>query len=103
VVLVPIGFVSDHMEVKFDLDTEAAETAQRLGLDFVRAGTAGTRPAFVAGLVDLLEERAGQVRGEAVEAPAVTREGALVPTSGACAIDCCRGVLERATQPDWSA
>ncbi|HJG80126.1 MAG TPA: ferrochelatase [Brevibacterium senegalense] len=103
VVLVPIGFVSDHMEVKFDLDTEAAETAGRLGLDFVRAGTVGTRSAFVAGLVDLLEERAAQVRGEAVEAPAVTREGALVPTSGACAIDCCRGVLERATQPDWSA
>lgn len=102
VMLVPIGFVSDHMEVKFDLDTEAAQTADRLGMDFVRAGTVGTRPAFVTGLVDLLEERAAQVRGEAVEAEAVTAEGPLMPTSGACAIDCCLGSVDRPTQPVWA-
>ena len=51
-VLVPIGFVSDHMEVVFDLDTEAAETAAELGLAFARAATAGDHPAFVAALVD---------------------------------------------------
>ena len=102
VVLVPIGFVSDHMEVKFDLDTEAAETAERLGLHFVRAGTVGTRQPFVAGLVDLLEERAAQVRGESVTAPAVTPEGPLVATSGACAVDCCLGAVARPTQPDWA-
>ena len=49
VVLVPIGFVSDHMEVIYDLDTEAAATAAELGLPFARAATAGTDPAFVAG------------------------------------------------------
>ncbi|GAA4508050.1 ferrochelatase [Brevibacterium yomogidense] len=103
VMLVPIGFVSDHMEVKFDLDTEAAETAGKLGMDFVRAGTVGTRPQFVAGLIDLLEERAAQARGEEVDAPSVTSEEPLVPTSGACAIDCCLGSVDRPTQPIWTA
>ena len=48
VVLVPIGFVSDHMEVVFDLDTEALATAERLGLDAVRVPTSGTDARFVA-------------------------------------------------------
>jgi ferrochelatase len=69
VVVAPIGFVSDHMEVKFDLDTEAAETAERVGLRMVRVPTVGTDDEFVAGLVDLALERAGQARGEAVPAP----------------------------------
>ena len=56
VVVAPIGFVSDHMEVKFDLDTQAAEAADGLGITMVRAGTVGTHPAFVAGLVDLVEQ-----------------------------------------------
>jgi ferrochelatase len=50
VVVAPIGFVSDHMEVVQDLDTEAAKTAADLGLDFRRVPTAGDHPAFVAGL-----------------------------------------------------
>ena len=57
VVVAPTGFVSDHLEVLWDLDTEARETAAELGLEFARAATAGTDPAFVAGLVDLVEER----------------------------------------------
>ena len=56
VVVVPIGFVSDHMEVQFDLDTQAAEAAASLGITMVRAGTVGTHPLFVRGLVDLLDE-----------------------------------------------
>ena len=48
-VLVPIGFISDHMEVIFDLDTEAVATAAELGLPCARAATAGVHPAFVAG------------------------------------------------------
>src|SRR5215467_12875659 len=48
VVIVPIGFVSDHMEVIFDLDVEAAQTARDLGLPMARAATAGTDPHFVA-------------------------------------------------------
>ncbi|MBS1698020.1 MAG: ferrochelatase [Actinobacteria bacterium] len=57
VVVVPLGFVSDHMEVLWDLDTEAKETAAEAGLRFTRTPTPGTHPAFVAGLVDLIEER----------------------------------------------
>lgn len=53
VVLAPIGFVSDHMEVAQDLDTEAVGAARRLGLACVRADTVGTDPAFVRALVDL--------------------------------------------------
>jgi ferrochelatase len=64
VVLAPIGFVSDHMEVVYDLDTEARDTADRLGIQLVRVPTVGVEPAFVAGLVDLLEERAAEARGE---------------------------------------
>jgi protoporphyrin/coproporphyrin ferrochelatase len=64
VVLAPVGFLSDHMEVVYDLDTEAAETADRLGIRLVRVPTVGVDPAFVAGLVDLLEERAAEARGE---------------------------------------
>ncbi len=57
VVLVPIGFVSDHVEVIWDLDNEARETAGELGMAFARAATAGTHPAFVAMVRELLEER----------------------------------------------
>jgi ferrochelatase len=57
VVVFPIGFVSDHLEVIWDLDNEAAETAAELGLAFARAGTAGTHPAFVASIRELLQER----------------------------------------------
>jgi ferrochelatase len=65
VVLAPVGFVSDHMEVVYDLDTEAAATAERLGLRLVRVPTVGVDAAFVSGLVDLLEERAAEARGSA--------------------------------------
>jgi ferrochelatase len=57
VLVAPTGFVSDHLEVLWDLDNEARETAAELGLEFVRAGTAGTDPDFVAGLADLVEEQ----------------------------------------------
>src|SRR5690606_17469591 len=57
VVVVPIGFVSDHLEVVLDLDVEAAATAQAHGLTFIRAGTVGTHPAYVAMIRDLICER----------------------------------------------
>jgi protoporphyrin/coproporphyrin ferrochelatase len=57
VVVFPVGFISDHLEVIWDLDNEAKETAAELGLAFARAGTAGTHPAFVASIRELLEER----------------------------------------------
>jgi ferrochelatase len=57
VVVFPIGFVSDHLEVIWDLDNEARETAADLGLAFARAATAGTHPAFVATVRELVQER----------------------------------------------
>ncbi len=63
VIVVPIGFVSDHMEVVYDLDTEAADTSAQVGLGFVRLPTVGRSPEFAAGLVDLLLERAAEARG----------------------------------------
>ena len=63
VVVSPIGFVSDHLEVLWDLDNEAAETAGRLGLGYARAATPGTDPRFVAMVRELVQERtAGQPR-----------------------------------------
>ena len=53
-ILVPIGFLSDHMEVLYDLDTEAHEVTQELGIRMVRAGTAGTHPAMVEMIAELI-------------------------------------------------
>jgi protoporphyrin/coproporphyrin ferrochelatase len=92
VVVVPFGFVSDHMEVVYDLDTEAAATAGELGLAFVRTPTVGTDPRFVAALVDLVLERAAVLRGEAVERPAT---GALGAFHDVCPVDCCRNLRGR--------
>jgi ferrochelatase len=86
VVLIPIGFVSDHMEVVYDLDTEAMATAERLGLDAVRVATSGTDPRFVAMVRDLLVERAAVERGETVERSAV---GGWPACWDRCAADCC--------------
>ena len=57
VVLAPIGFVSDHMEIIYDLDTEARTLCQELGLNMIRAATAGTHPAFVEMIRELILER----------------------------------------------
>lgn len=57
VVVCPVGFVSDHVEVLWDLDNEARQTAQEHGLVFERAATAGIHPAYVAMIGDLIEER----------------------------------------------
>lgn len=54
-IVVPIGFLSDHMEVLFDLDTEAAGIAQQRGIEFIRAGTVGTHPAFVGAIRQMVE------------------------------------------------
>ena len=86
VVLVPIGFISDHMEVIFDLDTEAATTAAELGLACERAATAGVHPAFVAGLVDLMLERAAAARGQGPDRPIA---GAGVAGWYECSPGCC--------------
>ncbi len=79
-IVVPLGFLSDHMEVIYDLDLEAAAVAKERGIEFVRAGTAGTHPRFVAGLVELVRE-------------------AMDKGINSCAADCCA----RATSPSPSA
>ncbi len=88
VVVVPIGFVSDHMEVVHDLDTEAAATADKLGVAFERAGAPGTHPAFVATVRELLLERAALESrpGQALERLSLGRLGAAWD---ACAATCC--------------
>ena len=55
-VVAPIGFLSDHMEVIYDLDFEASALAKERGIELVRAGTAGTHPLFVAGLIELVRD-----------------------------------------------
>ena len=57
VVVAPIGFVSDHMEVLYDLDVEAKKLANELGINLVRAATAGTHPSFVKMIRELILER----------------------------------------------
>ncbi|WP_395695314.1 ferrochelatase [Nocardioides sp.] len=86
VVMVPIGFVSDHMEVVYDLDTEATATAEKLGLPVTRAATAGVDPRFVATVRDLLLERAAVERGEEVVRAAVGSEPACWDV---CPVGCC--------------
>ena len=86
VVLVPVGFVSDHMEVVYDLDTEALATAERLGLPARRAATAGSDPRFVAMVRDLLFERAAVERGEDAVRAAV---GTIGPLWDRCPVGCC--------------
>ena len=64
-VVVPVGFVSDHLEVLYDLDVEAAQAAQRLGLPLARAATPGTHPRFVSMITELVRERTGEEPGRA--------------------------------------
>jgi protoporphyrin/coproporphyrin ferrochelatase len=86
-VIVPLGFVSDHMEVKWDLDTEAMETAHELGVFATRVPTPGVHPAYVAGLVDLVLER---VNGTpTVDRPHLTELG---PWYDVCRSGCCENV-----------
>ncbi|WP_372728817.1 ferrochelatase [Nocardioides sp.] len=85
-VMVPIGFVSDHMEVIYDLDTEALATAEKLDLPVTRAATAGVDPRFVAMVRDLLLERAGVERGQEVARASV---GSIAPMWDRCPVGCC--------------
>jgi ferrochelatase len=79
--------VSDHMEVKFDLDVEAAQTAGRLGLKFARAATPGTDHRFVSMITDLVCER--------LDGTAPLTLGALGAGPGTCPAGCCGGAPVR--------
>jgi len=81
VVLAPIGFISDHMEVVYDLDTEARQLCDRLGLNMVRAETVGDDPRFAGMIRELLLERLGDAPRRAL--------GEFGPSHDVCAEDCC--------------
>jgi protoporphyrin/coproporphyrin ferrochelatase len=89
VAVVPIGFVSDHMEVMYDLDTEAKSTAERLGLAFARVRTPGVDRRFVAMVRSLVLERMSLDRGDIATPPAPVVEGRLGATWADCPAGCC--------------
>ena len=87
VVAVPVGFVSDHVEVRYDLDTEAAATAERVGIRFARAGTVAASRSFLTMVRELVEEREhGSLR------LALGTDG---PSHDVCPLSCCPGRVPR--------
>ncbi|HET6259101.1 ferrochelatase [Pseudonocardia sp.] len=96
VVVAPVGFVSDHVEVVWDLDTEARERATELGMGFARAATAGPDPRFADMVVELVAEHVHD---------AAPRSLGAVPSAGCtvngapCAVDCC-APAQRPSRPE---
>jgi ferrochelatase len=82
IVVVPIGFISDHMEVVYDLDTETHSMCDELGIHMVRAATVGTHPRFVRMIRELIEERISNVTHRLAL-------GTLGPSHDVCPEDCC--------------
>jgi ferrochelatase len=98
VAIVPIGFVSDHVEVVWDLDHEARDTCDELGVRMIRVATPGTHPAFVSAIADLVLERQAGAPGMALSP--------LGPWSDVCAVGCCanlRGELPTVAGEDSTA
>jgi protoporphyrin/coproporphyrin ferrochelatase len=92
VLLIPIGFISDHMEVLFDLDEEAKQLADELQIPLQRAKTAGTHPRFVAMIRELIQERlSGSLERVAI--------GNLPASHDTCPIDCCKYEPQRPVRP----
>jgi ferrochelatase len=82
VVVVPIGFISDHMEVVYDLDVEVRQLCDELGIHMVRAATVGTHPRFIRMIRELIEERL-------TDSPNRLALGTLGPKEDLCPDDCC--------------
>ena len=87
VVISPVGFISDHMEVLFDLDTEAREACERLNLPMERASTPGTHPTFVSMIRQLMEERLHDGERRAI--------GCFPANHDVCPTDCCLSGMPR--------
>ncbi len=96
VCVVPIGFVSDHMEVIYDLDTQAQALSRELGLKMVRAATVGTHPKFIEMIRELIRERMGLT----TERRAIGRHG---PSHDVCPEDCCPAPERPPIMPDSGA
>ena len=82
VAIIPLGFVSDHMEVLFDLDTEAKETCETFGLGMVRVPSVGTHPMFIKMIRELIQERIENW-------PTRAAIGDLPASHDVCPLDCC--------------
>jgi len=82
VVIAPIGFVSDHMEILFDLDTQARQLCEEVGINMVRAETVGTHPRFIKMIRELICERMDETQ------PRLAL-GTMGPRPDLCAPDCC--------------
>jgi len=82
VIVVPIGFVCDHMEVVLDLDIDAAKRAEAAGINMIRAGTVGAHPAYIGMVRDLIVERS-------LESGERLTLGPLPPKHDFCPVDCC--------------
>lgn len=93
VIILPIGFISDHMEVLFDLDTEAQEICDKLGITLQRIPTVGTHPRFVQMIRELITERL-------VDEPERLVLGSMPPNHDVCPQDCC---LYTPTRPPATA
>ncbi|MDT5294847.1 MAG: protoporphyrin/coproporphyrin ferrochelatase [Acidobacteriota bacterium] len=93
VVVAPVGFISDHMEVLYDLDTEARKLSEDIGLNMIRAATVGTHPSFIRMIRELMLER--------MNADTPRRAlGAFTPAYDYCAADCCLpGPARRPARP----
>ncbi len=81
VVVAPISFISDHMEVLYDLDIEAQQLCDSIGLPMARAKTVGIHPTFIGMIRELILERTAGGERRAL--------GSLGPRQDACAVDCC--------------
>ena len=96
VVVVPIGFISDHLEVRYDLDLEAQHRARELGMTMIRVPTIGTDPAFVAMIRELIQERLAAD-------PERRALGRFGPNHDVCPVNCClrgEGRLVAAAEPE---
>ena len=82
VIVAPVGFISDHMEVLYDLDTEARRLAEEIGLNMIRAATVGAHPQFVSMIRELILER---LDGDAPRRAL----GNFLPPHDSCPADCC--------------
>jgi ferrochelatase len=81
IVILPIGFTSDHLEVLFDLDTQARDVCNELGMNMIRAATVGIHPRFIQMIRELICERTGNAARACL--------GAFGPSHDVCPEDCC--------------
>ncbi len=88
VVIAPVGFISDHMEILYDLDTEAKQLADDIGLNVVRAATVGTHPEFIGMIRELIVERM-------TNAPIKPFLGTRGASHDVCPVNCCLPGFER--------